>query len=217
MPTFELIGVPPSVYVRAAALALEEKGANYRLRAMAPGESKTPEYLKLNPFGRIPVLSHGDFTLYETQAIMRYADEILPGPSLVPADPKGRARMNQACGIADCYVMPQMTMAIAFQRLVAPQIGIPIDEGSLGAALQPSRICVSEIARLLGEKRFLCGDALSIADLLLGAHLTFFALAPEGQVMLAPFESLTGWLGRLMARQSFQNTTPEMLAQRAAA
>jgi glutathione S-transferase len=215
MADFEIIGVPPSVYVRAAALVLEERGADFRLRIMAPHESKAPNFLKRNPFGRIPVFVHGDFEIYETQAILRYVARVLLGPSLVPESPRAEARMNQLCGITDCYVMPHLTMGIAFQRLIAPMIGLPVDESRIETSIPPARVCLSEIAQILGDQPFLCGDELCLADLLLGAHLAFFARAPEGPNMLKPHPALTAWIDRMNARPSFQNTTPERLASRA--
>ena len=74
---------------------LEEKGAAYRLVPVAPGTFRTPEHLARHPFGRVPVLDHGGFRLYETQAILRYLDRVLPMPALTPADPKAAGRMDQ--------------------------------------------------------------------------------------------------------------------------
>ena len=97
-------GIPGSPYVRMPLLACEEKGAPYRLAAMPFGTTKTPEHLARHPFGRIPVIEHDGFWLYESDAIIRYIDQVFPGPSLVPSDPKAQARMNQVMGIVDCYV-----------------------------------------------------------------------------------------------------------------
>ena len=97
-------GVPGSPYVRMPLLACEEKGAPYRLAAMPFGTTKTPEHLARHPFGRIPVIEHDGFWLYESDAIIRYIDQVFPGPSLTPTDPKVQARMNQVMGIVDCYV-----------------------------------------------------------------------------------------------------------------
>ena len=215
MTEFTIVGVAPSVYVRAAAIVLEERGAEYRLRQIAPASNKTPEFLKQNPFGRMPVFLHGDFELYETQAILRYVARILPGRTLIPERPTAEARMNQLCGITDCYVMPHLTMGIAFPRLIAPRIGLPVNESQIEASIPPARICLAEIARLLGDQQFLCGEEISLADLLLGAHLAFFTLAPEGPSMLARHAALQAWLDRMNARPSFQNTTPPRLAARA--
>jgi glutathione S-transferase len=59
-------------------VALEEKGARYRLCAVPPGTLKTPEHLARHPFGRVPVMEHGSFRLYESQAILRYLDLLTP-------------------------------------------------------------------------------------------------------------------------------------------
>ena len=120
MHEFVLHGIPASPYTRAATLGLEEKGAPYRIAAMAPRDEKLPGYLKRHPFGRVPLLVHGDFELYETQAILRYVDRIVTGPALTPRDAKAEARMNQICGITDWYVMPHISIGISFDRLVAP-------------------------------------------------------------------------------------------------
>ena len=119
MSEFVVHGVPGSPYLRAALLGLEEKAPKYRLAAMALGEAKAPAHLARQPFGRIPVLEHGDFSLYETQAILRYLDAILPGPSLRPSEPKALARMDQLVGIADWYVMPVISIGVSAERLMS--------------------------------------------------------------------------------------------------
>ena len=80
--------VPGSPFARAVLATLEEKGAPYRIAPIALGGHKTEPHLARHPFGRMPVLEHDGFILYETQAILRYLDRILPEPPLTPADPK---------------------------------------------------------------------------------------------------------------------------------
>src|SRR5258708_30199062 len=138
----------------------------------------------------MPSLSRGDFELYETQAILRYLDRVIPGPSFTSEDSCAEARLNQLCGITDWYVMPQITMGIAFDRLVAPMIGLPIDEARIAASIPLAKVCIAEIARLLGDKPFLAGDTLSIADLLAGPHLSFFARTQENPAILEPHNKL---------------------------
>jgi glutathione S-transferase len=214
-PMFVLYGVPASPYVRSAALGLEEKGANFQVSALAPFESKSESYLKRHPFGRVPALAHGDFELYETQAILRYLDRIIPEPSLTPEDPRAEARMNQLCGITDWYVMPHISMGITFDRLVAPRLGLPVDESKIEASIPRAKVCVAEIARLLGDQPFLVGDAVSIADLLMAPHLSFFAETPESAAILEPHRVLKAWISRMNARRSLQDTTTEKLAAKA--
>src|SRR5271170_2246077 len=91
-------GIPGSPYVRAALLSLEEKSADYKFAAMAPGGLKQQPHLSRHPFGRIPAFEHDGWMLYETQAIMRYVGTVVPGPRLQPEEPRAAARMNQLMG-----------------------------------------------------------------------------------------------------------------------
>src|ERR1700761_6164198 len=88
MSEFIVHSVPGSPFGRAVLATLEEKGASYRLAPVAPGTFRSAEHLARHPFGRVPVLEHGSFILYETQAILRYLDRLLPAPALVPSDPE---------------------------------------------------------------------------------------------------------------------------------
>ena len=92
MTDVTIYGPPHSTYLRSARLALEEKGVDY---ALEPVEFKSPAHFDLHPFGRVPILRHGDFQLYESMAIMAYVDETFDGPALAPSEPRQRARMIQ--------------------------------------------------------------------------------------------------------------------------
>ena len=122
-------GVPRRPFMRAVQMGLEEKEAAYRVQALGVGESKSEAYLRKHPFGRVPAFEHGNFGLYETQAILRYLDDILPEPPLQPRDPKLAARMNQTIGINDWYFFPKVAAVIVFQRIIGPVLlGITTDE-----------------------------------------------------------------------------------------
>ena len=80
--------------------------------------------------------------LYETQAILRYVDAIVPEPRLQPTDPRAAARMNQVMGITDWYVMPQVSRPITFNRVVAPRFGRPVNEEVVAGAIPEARRCI---------------------------------------------------------------------------
>lgn len=214
MTSIVVHGIPGSPYTRVPMLALEEKGGAYKIAAIAPGQHKQPPYLALHPFGRVPVLEHDGWMLYETQAILRYLDVVFPEPRLQPKDTRQTARMNQLMGIADWYVLPQVTGPITFQRNVAPRLGIPVDEAKLAAALPNARICIAEIERLMGDHQWLAADTITLADLMLAPQLSGFAQTPEGRDILQAHEKITGCLARMEARPSMQATTPEQLMAR---
>ena len=208
-------GVPGSPYVRSALLGFEERHIPYRLAALSVESSKSEEHLGRHPFGRVPVLEHGDFRLYETQAILRYANELGSGPALVPAEARAAARVNQIVGIVDWYLFPSATVGITAERLFAPLFwGRPADEANIARALPTARTCVRELERLQGSAPFVAGDSLSIADLMLAPQLEFFRATPEGAELLSG-SSLESWLTRMRLRASMQATQAERLRQAA--
>jgi glutathione S-transferase len=211
MTDFTVYGIPGSPYVRKALLGLEEKGLAWRLVPLAFGEHKQPAHLERHPFGRMPVLDHGDIRLYEAQAILRYLDRIVPSPKLTPDDPVREARMNQVCGIVDWYLRADVSGPITFARLVAPKFGLPVDEAALQAALPRAEICMAELSRLLGDNKFFAGDALSIADLMAAPHLATFVATDEAQPMFVRHPNLKHWLERMQVRPSMQATMWEKL------
>src|ERR1700681_616099 len=182
---------------------LEEKGARWRLAALKPGTSKQEPHLSRHPFGRIPVLEHDDFMVYETQAILRYLDRILAEPSLTPDDPKAAARMDQVMNINDWYLFQGCGNIIAFQRIIRPTLlGQPTDEAAVREAMPRGRVVFGELSRLLGSQAWFGGAAVSLADLMIAPQLDFFAKTPEWQELTADHANLVDWLARMEARPS---------------
>jgi glutathione S-transferase len=217
MSDFVIHGVPGSPFVRAVLIGLEEKGLGWRLQPVAPGASKGPEHLARHPFGRVPAVEHGDFRLYETQAILRYLERIQPQPALTPADPYKAARMDQIMGVNDWYLFAHIMGPIGFPRVVAPRIGFPADGSKVAEAMPRAEVCIRELARLLGDQPFLAGEALSLADLMVAPQLSLLVECEEGRSLLAPHAELSAWLERLEARPSMIVTTWERVAEAAAA
>jgi glutathione S-transferase len=208
MSEFVVHGIPGSPFVRAALAALEEKGAGYRMQPLGPGEHRSEAYRRLHPFNRVPVLQHGDFTLYETQAILRYIDAVCDGPALQPSDPKAAARMNQAMGVNDWYFFPQVGIPVVFQRIVGPVLlGTKADEAVVAAAQPNAANCMRALSDILGDNPFLAGDSVSLADLLLFPQLDYFGQTPEGRALMDG-KPLGAWLQRMARRPSMLATLP---------
>jgi glutathione S-transferase len=212
MSEFIVYGVPGSPFMRSVCAAMEEKAKLYRVHAFGPGEKRSD----FHPFARIPVIDHGDFRLYETQAILRYIDATFPQPTLQPVAPEAIARMNQIIGINDWYLFPQVARIIVFQRIIGPVImGTTPDEAACAAAVPDAERCLKELDRLLGEQAFLAGDRLSLADLLLAPQLAYLAATPECAKIMAGTR-LLAWLGRMEARASMRATLPPEALRKAA-
>ena len=201
-----------STYVRTARLVCEEKGADYRLVEIdiLKGAHKTPEHLARHPFGRVPAFEHDGFRLYETSAITRYLDAVLPGTSLTPADPKGAARMDQVVAIVDAYGYGAMISACVVQRVVVPMTGGTTDEAVISAAMPTVEVSLKAFEDLLDGHAWLAGDMLSLADLHLAPVMAYFSGTPEGQRLLPDRPRLSAWWKLMSVRPSMAKTQPQL-------
>src|SRR3954451_22559810 len=210
-------GIPGSPFLRSVEIALKEKDIPYDLHALAPGEHKQPEHLARHPFGRVPAFEHNGFALYESQAIIRYLDESFPNPPLSPGNAQQRARMNQVIGIIEWYFFPKAAAPIAFNRIIGPKLlGLPTDEAAIAEAMPMARTCFAELDRLLGDKPYLAGDAITLADIMLAAQLDLFSECGEGRELIEGTAGLPAWLDRRRARPSFVATQPPEALRQAA-
>jgi len=201
-------GPAGSTYVWSTRLALAEKGVAHELMDVPVGAHREEPHLSRHPFAKVPAFEHDGFALYETQAILRYIDEGFPVAPLQPTDLHEFARMNQIMGIVDAYAWPSIAGGILVNSLLNPRLGLPVDEAAIAAAVPEARLCLSEFARLMGERPFMAGERISLADLMVFPLLYYFRRVPEGTGPLAEYPTLTSWLRRIEERQSVQVTKP---------
>ena len=209
MASIELLGLRISVYTRIARLALEEKKVDYELREVDIFADTGPpaEYLECNPFGTIPCLKYGDFSLYETGAICRYVDEMFLGMPLQPKEPAPRARMNQIISVLDSYTYRPMVWDVYVQRIVVASSGGQADEALIAAALPTLKTVLQQIDLWRGDSDFLVGDAITLADLYAYPMLRYFIETGEGSAMLESFPRLNEWLIHMQNRASARATS----------
>ncbi|MGH7124505.1 MAG: glutathione S-transferase family protein [Stellaceae bacterium] len=200
-----------STYVRTARLALEEKPASYELVdvAMMEGAHQQPEHLARNPFGKVPAFSHDGFDLYETDAIVRYIDQAIPGHDLQPIEAKPRARMNQIIGIVESFGYTCMITKLVMNRMIAPMVGGKPDEAAIKEALPSIELCLKELERLMANGKYLAGDKISLADLFVIPVYHYLALTPEGEAVLQPRGKIRAWWDSVKTRNSVVTTEPK--------
>lgn len=204
-----LHGYHLSVYLRIARLALAEKGVAYERVEVNPFAADLPAaYLELHPFGRVPVLVHDGFALYETAAITRYVDRAFPGPLLQPADLGALARMDQIIGVVDAYAYWPLVRQVFAHRMIRPHLGEPANEAEIAKGLAAAPKVLGALEKLASGEAFLVGPALSLADLHLGAMIAYFVQAPEGAALLAHYPRLSAWWSSVATRPSFAATDP---------
>ena len=194
MSAFTVWTIPGSPFARAVIAVLIEKGAPFRVARLQPGTLTSGDHLARHPFGKMPVLDHGDFRLYETQAILRYLDRVLPAPALTPDLPAAAARMDQVMNINDHYLFNGVANVIGFQRVVGPLLlGLAPDENAIAAAMPAAHTVFAELSRLLGAPAVFAGERLSLA--------AFLGVALGGR------DNIVRWHERLNGRASIRQST----------
>jgi glutathione S-transferase len=213
--TIVLHGYQYSVYVRIARMALAEKGVAYERAEVNPFAADVPAaYLAMHPFGRVPVLVHEDFVLYETGAITRYVDETFPGPRLQPETPRDRARMTQIISIIDSYAYWPMVRQVFSHSVFRPRIGEPVDAAEIRGGLEGSARALGAIEALAADDGFLVGRQLSLADLHLAPVIAYFSAAPEAHEAVARYSKLSAWWQAMKQRESLGATDPGLPERR---
>jgi glutathione S-transferase len=190
-------GFPRSTYVNIVRLVLTYKGVAYTFHDLEPVMGKA-EHLALHPFNRVPILRHGDFTVYETSAIASYIDEAFVGPRLTPQDVRVRARMNQWVSAVNSYYYPYMIYHVTHERLVFPELGIASDEKVVAHALPKVELALGVMERELGHgHEFLLGSEVTLADFFILPSTFAFSLTEEGRAMYPKFPAFCRWRERM--------------------
>ncbi|MEL0028853.1 MAG: glutathione S-transferase family protein [Perlucidibaca sp.] len=207
-----------SPFAWATLLALEVKELDYdsRLLQLSQGEHKTPEFLALNPRGKVPVLVDGDKVISESLAILVWLDSQYPGPSLFGHGPDERTAIMQALSELISYVE---TPLITIARSVFFQ---PWGEASQGTITETVAAVEPELRRLdalLGGQDWLAGDSLSAADLRAYPLLQLLwratlladrkgGLEAMHRLDRAGFPGLDRWCARVEALPGYERTYP---------
>jgi glutathione S-transferase len=194
-----LFGWRYSVYTRVAMMALVAKGVEFSLNEIDPFSATGQGALAgLHPFGRVPVLRQGAFTIYETAAITRYVDAGFPGPALVPPGAAAQARMTQVVSLIDGYAYWPLIRQVFAQRVFALFEGAAPDEAGIAKGLQAARPVLAALEAVADEALVLSpvalrGGVLTLADCHLAPVIDYFTRAPEGAAALGACPALSEW------------------------
>ena len=205
MATIEIIGFAPSTYVRAARMACEEKGVPYELKPAAP---HSPEVAAIHPFGKIPVLRHGDFELCESKAIATYIDRAFDGPPLFPAEPRDLARAEQYVSLVNTMMDHVFVRTYLFAYVFPKTADGKPDRAAIDAVTPTMREHVAILDKAVATNGHLAGRQYSFADINLMPILYYVRQFPEGGEAIAKAGHLAEYYERHAARPAFKNTIP---------
>ena len=171
------------------------------------GGGKTPEFLKLNPNGRIPVLVDGDLVVWESRAINAYLAAQFPDAGLYPADLKQRAIIDQWSYWQAIHLGPTM-QRINFERVVKPRRGRgEPDEAAIAGELKNVGPYLDVFENGLSHEKDWIAGPLSLADFALA---TTFGLRKASGISLETRPLVDAWFTRMEARDSWRRATAEM-------
>jgi len=192
----KLYGIPRSRAFRSI-WAAEEVGVDYELVPMSfTDSSKTPEYLAINPNGRIPALVDGDLVLFESMAINLYLAKTYGG-KLYPSDPHDEARALQWTIWGMTELEPQLI------PMVIHKVFLPEDQRDPAVIARAEEAVQRPLGVLdahLSDRESRLGGDFTIADLNLAGALS---AANFASFDISKFENATRWLSRCTARPSF--------------
>jgi glutathione S-transferase len=201
----EIIGSSRSSYTRVVRMVCEEKGIEYRL---SERPLQAAEIRAIHPFGKMPVLRHGDFAVCESKAIATYLDLTFPGPQLIPTDPRLAALTEQWVSLINTVIDATLirTYLLAY---AAPKTSDGKPDRKTIEAVKPQMSNQFEILdKAVSRTGYLVDGRFTFADINLLPILYYVRLVPEGAQALAAATHLAGYYDRHAARPSFQSTIP---------
>ena len=195
---------PASGNSRAVRLVLAEKELPFTRVDIdvTKGENRRPEFLRLNPRGKVPVLVHyrpaGEVVLCESSVINEYLEEAFPAPPLMPSQPAARARVRALVYMFDTELSPATGLLI-IEKLLKPAAE---QRAEFVAERQKlTREILARVAAMMDpEGPFLTG-AYSLADALYTPVLS--VMTPCGIVLEREFAMLARWLAAVKQRPSY--------------
>jgi glutathione S-transferase len=205
MPELELIGAAPSNYVWTCRIALTEKGVPYRFNEARP---HTPEVNAIHPFGKIPVLRHGEVTLCESRAICGYIDNVFDGPKIVPTDPVKAAQVEQWVSIVNTHIDPIWVREYLRAHFFPSTADGSPERATIEAALPKMEQQFASMERAVAGTGYLAGDTFTLADMNFLPILFYMGTKPESSALMQQTPTLKAYFERHMARKSVQATVP---------
>jgi glutathione S-transferase len=213
VPKPEIIGSSQSTYTRVVRMVCEEKRIEYVLTQTL---LRAPEVLAIHPFGKMPVLRHGDVELCESKAIATYLDRSFPGPQVIPSDPRLGALTEQWVSLVNTVMDGTLIRTYLFAYIFPKTTDGKPDRKTIEAVIPAVREQLGILDRAVAKTGYLVDDQFTFADINLLPILYYVRQLPEGAEAFAAATHLASYYDRHAARPSFKGTAPPPGPPRAA-
>ena len=178
-----------------ARWALEEAGIPYKTRLLALGDQDKPDYRALQPFGQVPILQDGDFTLFESGAIVLYIGE--RSETLLPKDPLARAHATQWLIAALNSIEPFLMNVALIDLFYANEEWAKLRRPG---AVDFAKRRLGGLSKSLGDKPYLDGDRFTAGDLMM---TTVLRILKHTDIVTGD-KRLASYIDRCTARPAFK-------------
>jgi glutathione S-transferase len=195
----KLYDYPDCPYCQKVRVVLAEKDLSYETVPvdLRKNEQKAPEFLRLNPYGKVPVLEDEEIVIYESTIINEYLEDEYPLPNLMPEESAGRARVRMLEDYGDNIFLPQTGLVLAELARAEGER----DGDKLARYKQGITRSLEWLNSSLEGREFLVSD-FSMADIAFIPGVMI--LANMGIDVDPRWKNLIGWIARLRARPSVQ-------------
>lgn len=167
------------------------------------GEQRQPQFLKLNPNHRVPVLEDDGFVLWESHAIMQYLADKTPRQTVYPAETRARADVNRWLFWCGQHFSPAVGV-LNWEHVIKGILGLgDADPAEVRRGEQLVREFASVLDAHLADRDWISGDALSLADL---AIVTPLAAAVPAKLPVTDLKNLQRWLARVQMLEVWKKT-----------
>ena len=167
---------------------------------LTKGEQRKADFVALNPFGRVPVLTDGDLTLWESHAILSYLGD--KTSKLWPTSAAGRADALRWLFYLSAHLSPPTT-DMAFNRIAAKLLGLPVDE----AAIERGEKALPEVIKVLegqlAKAKWILGREFSLVDCGYGPVLN---VLEKAGFSFGPFPKVAAYLEEIRERGAWKET-----------
>jgi glutathione S-transferase len=185
----------PGACSTASHIGLEESGARFdgQALAFAKNEQKTPEYLKINPRGRVPALVIDEGTIVENTAILDYVASKY-AQQLMPKDPVQRARAISLMAWFSNNVHPSFTHIGRPERFATDPA---VFDNLKSTGRTNFQAALTEIDGIIGKGPWIMGEQFTVVD---GYALVFYGWGKRIELPMAELKNYTAWKDRMLAR-----------------
>jgi glutathione S-transferase len=183
-------------FARRTRVVLHEKDIDFETSEV-DFRNKSDEFLEASPNGKVPVVVVDGDSLYESNIVNQYLDEVHEEPKLMPGDPKARAYARIWMARADDDFYPQV-----FVSSMGRTRGFP--EERISEAQEKLKATLSRLEEGLEGREYLA-DSFSLADIAhAGNFVRLHELEQNGTVYLTDYPNVASWMERIEARESFE-------------